>query len=237
MKYILENVVYLCNVATDMSNVGSLKIEDEFNFESQDIKVIGISPVAYSLMENVQKAEGEYDNLLQSNIYILDHSIINTNNKNNTFNITGMIEEQKPAFKNIDLVLKINVQNLENIKEADINCSIAKIKESNYTLSCQGEKDILYNLQSAVSFIDNNDLLLVNFDENTTSEIIFHHYRFNLKTRSNKISAGAIIAIVLCLIVVLAGIISSFILIKRYQSKTKQQDITDSNVIILSKNV
>ena len=148
-----------------------------------------------------------------------------------------MIEEQKPAFKNIDLVLKINVQNLENIKEADINCSIAKIKESNYTLSCQGEKDILYNLQSAVSFIDNNDLLLVNFDENTTSEIIFHHYRLNLKMSSNRISTGAIIAIALCSIVVLAGIITSFILIKRYQSKTEQQNNIDSSIIKISDNM
>ena len=220
-----------------MSNVGSLKIEDEFNFDSQDVKVVGISPVAYSLMENVQNADKEYDTLLQSNIYILDHSIINTNNKNNTFNITGIIDHPKPAFEKIDLMLKINIKNLEDIKEVDINCTIAKIKDSNYTLSCQGEKDILYNLQSAVSFIDNNDLLLVNFDENTTSEIIFHHYRLNLKRSSNRISTGAIIAIVLCSIVVLAGIITSFILIKRYQSKTEQQNNIDSSIIKISDNM
>ena len=145
-----------------------------------------------------------------------------------------MIEEQKPAFKNIDLVLKINVQNLENIKEADINCTISKIKDSNYTLSCQGEKDILYNLQSAVSFIDNNDLLLVNFDENTTSEIIFHHYRLNFKRTSNGISTGAIVAIVLGLNVVLAGIITFIIFRIRSKGKTKQQDYTDSNIIIIN---
>ena len=237
----LENADYLCNVGTDMSNVGSLKIEDEFNFESQDIKVIGISPVAHNLMENVQNAEGEYDTLLQSNIYVLDHSIINTNNQNNTFNITGMIEDPKPTFEKIDLLLKINVKKLEDIIEADINCSITEIKNSNYTLSCQGEKDTLYNLQSAVSFLDNNDLLLVNFDENTTSEIIFHpssfNYGFNLKNSSNGIGTGSIVAIVLCSIVALASIITVILLMKKHNGKTEQHKYIDSTMLKINNSI
>ena len=192
-------------------------------------------------MENVQKAEKEYDTLLKSNIYILDHSIINTNNKNTKFNITGIIEDPKPAFEKNDLLLKINVQKLEDIIEADINCNIAKINDSHYTLSCQGEKDILYNLQSAVSFLDNNDLLLVNFDENTTSEIIFNFsslfYRSNFKKNSNGISTGVIVAIVLCSIVVLAGLITSFILLKRGKDKARQNNIKDSTIFKLNDNI
>ena len=237
----LENAAYLCNVTSNISNVSILKIEDVFNFESQDVKIIGISPFAYSLMENVQNADKEYDTLLQSNIYILDHSIINTNNKNTKFNITGIIEDPKPAFEKNDLLLKINVQKLEDIIEADINCNIAKINDSNYTLSCQGEKDILYNLQSAISFFDNNDLLVVNFDENTTSEIIFNSsslfYRSNFKKNSNGISTGVIVAIVLCSIVVLAGLITSFILLKRGKGKARQNNIRDSTILKLNDNI
>ena len=236
----LENAAYLCNVTAVISNVSSLKIEDDYNFESQDIKVIGISPVAYSLMENIQKTEGKYDTLLQSNIYVLDHSIINTNNKTKTFNITGMIEDEKPAFENIDLLLKINVQNLEDIKEADINCIIAKIKDSNYTLNCQGEEDILYNLQSAVSFINDSDLLLVNFDENTTSEIIFYtsssNHRFFLKSKSNNLSAGAIVAIALGIIVAAGCVIAFIILSKKIKGKTEEEITLDSTVVKINAN-
>ncbi len=47
-----------------------------------------------------------------------------------------------------------------------------EINGSNYTLNCKGEKNILYDLQNAISIID-NDILIVNFDENVTSEIKF----------------------------------------------------------------
>ncbi len=72
-------------------------------------------------MENVIEAEGGYELLLESYIYILEHSIINSNNKNNILNITGFFENLRPAFKKFDLFLSINVENEKDKIEADIN--------------------------------------------------------------------------------------------------------------------
>ena len=198
----LEKAVYLCNVVTDVSTVDSIKIESDFNFKFQDIEVIGISPVAYTFMKNVPNSTEEYDTLLESYIYVLDHSNITENKRSYIFNITGIINETKFNLSNNDLILKINVEKEEDILEQEVNCTIFNINGSNYTLNCLGRKNILYNLQSAVSFYE-NDILLINFDKNITSKIIFNSsssYKYRKKD-TNSLSVGAIIAIVLVLLI------------------------------------
>ena len=225
----LKKASYLCNVVADVSRISSIQIEPEFNFTSQNVTILGISPVAHTLMKNVQNATAEYDSLFQSNIYVLSHSNITTDKRNYTFNITGIIEEQKPTFENIDLILKINTKNEEDIIETDINCTIVNTNVSNYTLNCLGEKKVLYDLQSAVSVIE-NDLLLVNFDENSTSEIYFssNSYKFKKKD-TNGMSAGIIITIVLILLIALVTAITLIILRKRLFGK-KDKSVQDSTV-------
>ena len=44
---------YLCNVEVDTSNIESIKVMPKFEFESQNVTVIGTSPVALTLMENI----------------------------------------------------------------------------------------------------------------------------------------------------------------------------------------
>ena len=220
----LESAAYLCNINTDVSNVGAIKIAKEFNFESQEINVVGISPVAQTLMENIKEAEGEYDNLLKSTIYVLDNSTINTNNKNKTFNINGIINEPKPTFDKINLTLIINVENDKNKIQVESNCTIIDINGSNYTLNCQGKRNILYNLQNAVSFI-NNDLLVINFEQNATSEIIFTSNSIIYKRKDSKsLSAGAIVAIVLVPIIVLVSLIGFILFTKRNKTQINLGD-------------
>lgn len=220
----LENAAYLCNIEAEVSNVNAIKIAKEFNFESQEINVIGISPVGLALMENVKEAEGEYDSLLKSNIYVLDYSIVNINNNKKRFNISGIINEPKPTFEKINLTLIINVENDKNKIKIESNCTIIDIIDSNYTLNCQGENNILYNLQNAVSFID-NDTLLINFDQNTNSEIIFSSNFIRYRNKDSKnLSAGAIVAIVLVPIIALGGLIGFIFYTKRNESKNYIKD-------------
>ena len=211
----LENAVYLCTVVADVSNVNSIKIGTDFNFESQNITIVGISPVAKALMEKVQNATREYDTLLQSNIYVLDHSSITANKINKTFNITGIIDDPKVNLSNIDLILRINVEKKEEVIEADTNCTIFNINSSNYILNCLGEKNILYNLQSAISFLE-DDILLVNFDDNTTSEIIFDSsIPYKYLNKDSGLSARVIVALVLVLLIILATAITLVFLRKK----------------------
>ena len=99
-------------------------------------------------------------------------------------------------------IINDNLPNAKDILEEEANCTIVNINDSNYNLNCLGEKNILYNLQSAVSFF-NNDTLLINFDENTTSKIIFNTSRVRKKD-TNGLSAGAILVMILVIVFILA---------------------------------
>ena len=101
---------------------------------------------------------------------------------------------------------------------------IIDINGSNYTLNCQGKRNILYNLQNAVSFI-NNDLLVVNFEQNATSEIIFTSNSIIYKRKDSKsLSAGAIVAIVLVPIIVLVSLIGFILFTKRNKTQINLED-------------
>ena len=104
------------------------------------------------------------------------------------------------------------------------NCTIIDIISSNYTLNCQREENILYNLQNAVSFID-KDVLVINFQQNKTSEIIFSSYSISYRFKKLKgLSAGAIVAIVLVPIIVLVSLIGFILFTKRNKTQINLED-------------
>ena len=108
------------------------------------------------------------------------------------------------------------------------------INGSNYTLNCTGEKNILYDLQSAVSTI-NDDLLLVNFDENITSEVMFGSdwKRYN-RNDSNSINGGIIALIVIIVLIALATIIIFVLLRNKIFRKTENNaNVVESTVVKL----
>ena len=117
--------------------------------------------------------------------------------------------------------------------ESDANCSFFNINGSNYSLNCIGEKNILYDFQSAISFLE-NDILIINFDENTTSKMLFNSsnsYRYR-KIDTSGLSAGVIVAFVLSLLIVL---IIAVILIKLRKKlfQTKSPNYEESSIIDL----
>lgn len=129
-------------------------------------------------------------------------------------------------------IIQVNVEKYQEILEAEINCTIIEINGSNYTLNCTGEKNILYDLQSAVSII-NDDLLLINFDENITSKIIFgsNSNRY-IKGGSNGVSGG-IIAIAIIIPLIFIAAILALILLRKKIVKKSNNDAQDSAVVDL----
>ena len=227
---------YLCKVVGDVSTATSIKIENEYNFAGQNVTVIGVSPIAHTLMENVQNANGDYDELLNSKIYVLDHSYITSYNKNKTFDITGIIDDQTEPLEKNDLILKVNTKKANEITESDLNCTIININGSYYSLNCQGESNILYDLQSSISSID-NDFLVVNFDQNTTSELIFSNsYRF-YNNNSGSLSAGAIVAIVLAILIASASVIILALVFRRRKKQKKEKTVESTIVDLKSSNL
>jgi hypothetical protein len=155
---------YFCETEVKNSNIKQVKIIDKFNFVYQNnFTIIGSTPLARMFMNNLQDIEDKYDNLENFFVYILDHSLFNKYSTSK-YNITGIIEQEpKSKLENKNINLMINLYSESEIK-TESDCTIIKINQSSYTLNCELKEDINGDLQSAISFINDKEILFVYFN-------------------------------------------------------------------------
>ena len=122
-------------------------------------------------MDNIQEASDDISNLLNANltIYILEKSQIVESEKQN-FNVSGIINDPKPNFKKVNFTLISKAGINEESYYGKLNCSIIDIIDNNYTLNCQGDKNVNYDLQKAMATID-YELLILNFEDYENSNV------------------------------------------------------------------
>ena len=141
------------------------------------------------------------------------------------FNITGEINDPQPKIDNKNLLLMINLENNDTIQ---IPCIISNITKNKYILNCKSNESFKGEIQSAVSFIDNNDILLLNFadikESNIDIEATQNNRKFFIK-KENKLGAGAIVGIIISILVVIALI--AFIIF--HLRKNNKKDVNDTN--------
>ena len=250
-------ISYLCEVKEQSTNIDQIKLRPYFYFTSQDkVYLAGITPIAKISMNNLEKIDNKFNNLLLSNpnIYIINNSIVNRYQKN-IFNISGIINGDKPKniLVNKNLSLMINLENnkaesqneitklslminLENNKiesqneiTKEINCITTDIVNNKYTLDCQINDENIYNLQGAVSIIEDGILIIMNenkkglvfYPESDNGNQILPHS----SKKSKGIGAGAIAATISAILVALASaiIITIFCVRKNHQKDLENQ--------------
>ena len=172
-------------------------------------------------MNNIQDIDDKYDNLEYSFVYILDHSLYNKYSQY-IYNITGIIDQEpKSKLENKNINLKINIES-ENKISTESNCSIIKINESSYTLNCELKDDIKGDLQSAISFINDEEILLIYFDSGNSTITKNNPYkRYFSKTSSTK--SGEIVAITLPIVFVLGVTIGIINYLKNKKNLDKNE--------------
>ena len=142
----------------------------------------------------------------------------------------------------------MNIENSENeeeiTKEAD--CTVTGIKIDKYTLDCTAKDKNTSNLQSAISIIDDKDILLVNFNSNGNNDDngtildlyieddvqnVKYHYK-----KSGGIGAGAIVGIVLACVAALAAVITAILCLKKSPNSTTNIDSDVDNIRNINMN-
>ena len=154
------------------------------------------------------------------------------------FNITGTIDGIQPAYENKNLFVMINLESGNRI-ETEIECDINKISLQSYLLDCKSNEIFEANLQSAISFIDGNEILLINFDYyNNYNESLIkieeNSVRYNsllFKNNSGKLTPGAIVAIVIILLLASSSFIFLIICLKRREKKKNEDENGDESTI------
>ena len=105
-----------------------------------------------------------------------------------------------------------------------------------YELNCKSAQALDMDLQSALSFMDSNNILLINFGD--VSESIINteveNKRLFFRKQSGGLKPGVIAAIVISLIIVLVAIISLVLYIRKQnlKSKNNSEDSTIKNISI-----
>ena len=145
-----------------------------------------------------------------------------------------MIQKPKSNLDNKKINLMINL-NSESQIETESICTIIKNNENNYTLNCESNRDINGDLQSAISYINNEEILLVNFDSGYNNIITNNSSRKYISKNSNGLKPGAIIAIIIPLVFVLATIIGVAIYMKKEKvtNENKKEIGTESIIKVL----
>ena len=232
-------VNYYCEVKTETGYIKQIRLQPDFNFTRQNnVTIVGMTPFAKMFLNNIQNIDSKYDELLKSNqtIFIIDNStLIKYENDQFTINGTMIGNGPKTSLKGKDLVLLTNIESDEDNVTKELNCTVIDIINKNYTLNCKANKNIEYNLQSAISIIDEG-ILLVNFDtltnnenntvlfeQNKTTEVTKKYYH-NYYKKSKGLNAGSIIAIILSLVAALVAIIGIFICLQKRANKVEHSE-------------
>ena len=217
---------YSCQAPADTSRINNIKVVPEFTFDDKNISLAGITPLANMYMEKLQDVKDELKNI--NNIYVLEHSTQNKYDKY-LFNITGIIDV-KPKYNEKELTLTVNTTSSGN---KNVSCTITNTINDNYNLNCKPKDNLDFNLQSSYSIINNgmlikDDMLIINFDNKT--QAIVNATESNSTVFYNKeksgISAGGIVAIILCTIVAVGAVFATLFFLK--SQAPKKPDLIDT---------
>ena len=227
----------------ETANIKQIKFLPKFKFSQGKVTLAGITPLAKISMNNLEEIDDKYSELLSSNpsIYILDNSTF-YGYDNYKFNISGIINGEKPTTISVNknLSLMMSLQNSENEEEIakEANCTVIDIKNDKYTLDCKTADKNRYNLQSAISIID-KEILLVNINdiENYEEDAILDPYKGDdiqsiryFSKRSKGIGAGAIVGIVLACFVALASVIAAILCLRKSPNNVPDNNSDSVNI-------
>ena len=68
--------IYLCEVDGNMTDIKQIELGTDFKFDSDNkVTLVGITPLAKRYINNIQDIGNKFDNLTNSDIYILDNSV------------------------------------------------------------------------------------------------------------------------------------------------------------------
>ena len=232
-----KNYKFFCEVHEETKYNNSISISPDFKFLSQDnIHLIGISPIAYMFMNNLKLIDEKYNALLNKPIYILDNSTF-YNNDPLEFNISGIINGVQPKLENKNITIISNLK--ENKSEREIDCIINNINFNGYLLNCKTNESFHLDLQSAISFIDDDEILLFNF-YNTSDFIIknkdnkkIYSKRF-FKNQTGGLSPGIIVALVIISIV---AILSTIFVVYYFRRKNEKIENVENSTIKQLKSI
>ena len=207
---------YLCEININNSNINTIQINNSYN-NNFDIK---ISPLASKYMSNLTKIvnPSELLDLDNKNISILNNATYNKNKNGNSIIISGIINSNKSIlFSDNELTLITN-------NNVEIKCNKYNKEGNNYSFICTFDKSVECQLDNSL-LIDENDLLLIFFEEGNNTIITSNSYkRVNSRNTNKGLSSGLIALLIIVMVVAIAVVISIILFLRKSNTQGNNVD-------------
>ena len=208
-----QKVSYRCETNSIKERIKLIKLIPNFNFiPNKKENLLNATNIAYNVIDR---------NISNKNVTIfVVHNTSFTKNSQNTFILNGRPSHEIPIYKYQNVILMTEKKDGTDV---DIDCFIYQERILNYTLKCRADVTEEIVLDDSIGLIDDEILLLFNFNEDGNHTIDLY-VENKLVKKSTKIKPGIIVFLVLgiCLAVI-AFALSLFL-----GSNTKRKDNLES---------
>ena len=134
-----------------------------------------------------------------------------------------MNQKQKSKLEGKNINLTINLESESKITN-ESSCTNIKINKSTYSFKFELKENINGDLQLAISIINDEEILIINFDSENSTILTNTPYKKDFsETNSNSLKSDAIIALILPIVFVLADIIGIIIYLKNKKNPDKNE--------------
>ena len=114
---------------------------------------------------------------------------------------------------------------------------IINIIDYNYTLNCESNENINANLDSSISIINNNSILLITFNDSESNIELERNIksRYYFKKNDKTLGAGAIALIVIIPIIVIISVIAMICFAKKDNKNNVNENSKIDSVDVFNK--
>ena len=217
-----QKVSYRCETNSIKERIKLINLIPNFNFiPNKNANVNNATNIPDNVINNDNIIPYDARNISNKNVTIfVVHNTSFTKNSQNTFILNGRPSHEIPIYKYQTVILMTEKKDGTDV---DIDCFIYQERILNYTLKCRADVTEEIVLDDSIGLIDDEILLLFNFNEDGNHTIDLYVENKFVK-KSTKIKPGIIVFLVLgiCLAVI-AFTLSLFL-----GSNTKRKDNLDS---------
>ena len=217
-----QKVSYRCETNSIKERIKLINLIPNFNFiPNKKENLLNATNITYNVIDKDNIIPYNDRNISNKNVTIfVMHNTSFTKNSQNTFILNGRPSHEIPIYKYQTVILMTEKKDGTDV---DIDCFIYQERIFNYTLKCRADVTEEIVLDDSIGLIDDEILLLFNFNEDGNHTIDLY-VENKLVKKSTKIKPGIIVFLVLgiCLAVI-AFALSLFL-----GSNTKRKDNLES---------
>ena len=224
-----QKVSYRCETNSIKERIKLINLIPNFNFiPNKNANVNNATNIPDNVIDKDNIIPYNDRNISNKNVTIfVVHNTSFTKNSQNTFILNGRPSHEIPIYKYQTVILMTEKKDGTDV---DIDCFIYQERILNYTLKCRADVTEEIVLDDSIGLIDDEILLLFNFNEDGNHTIDLYVENKLIK-KSQKIKPGIIVFLVLGICLAVIAFILALFLGQTTKRKDNLQNKSNSDIV------